>query len=56
MEGLLGHFERKVLPEPALDVQVTGEPAGGRQARLELGEDRGRQGLLPRGRPRLLLG
>ena len=56
MEGLIGNIEGKCLPEPALDVQVTGESAGGRQARLELDEDRGRQGLLPRGRPRLVRG
>jgi hypothetical protein len=56
MEGLRWHFDGKFLPEPALDGQVTGDPAGGRQTRLELGEDRGRQALLPRGRPRLLIG
>jgi hypothetical protein len=56
MEGLIGDCEGKCLPEPALDVQVTRELAGGRQARLELSEDRGRQGLLPRGRPWLFIG
>lgn len=56
MEGLIGNCEGKFLPEPALDVQVTGESAGSRQARWALSEDRGRQGLLPRGRPRLVIG
>jgi hypothetical protein len=47
VERFRGHVEGKLLAEPALDVEGTRQPAGGRQARLELGEDWGRQCLLP---------
>ena len=54
MEGLLGHLQSKRLAEPLLDRHGAGEARRSREPRLKLGEDSGRQGLLPRGRPRSL--
>jgi hypothetical protein len=56
MEGAIGHLEREVLAEPALDVEVAREARGRRQTRLELGEDRRRQRLLAGRCPGLFVG
>jgi hypothetical protein len=55
MEGLLGPLQSKRLAEPLRERHVAGEARRRREPRLELGEDSGRQGLLPRGRPRILV-
>ena len=56
VEGLIGHLQGKLLAEPLLDGHIAGEARGSREPRLELGEDGGGQGLLPRWCPWLFIG
>ena len=56
MQGLLGPRQGTRLPEPGLDGHGAGDTRGCCALRLEVGEDGGRQRLLPRWRPWLLVG
>jgi hypothetical protein len=46
-QGLRGPLQDTCLAEPLLDSQVAGKSGGGRQTCLQLGEDGGRQCLVP---------
>jgi hypothetical protein len=55
VEGLIGHLQGKRLAEPLLDRHVAGEARGGREPRLELGENGRGQRFLPGGCPWLFI-
>ena len=56
MERFRGDLPATGLPEPALEVQGSGQPSGGREPCSALREDRWGQRLVPGWRPRFFIG